>query len=265
MIYRGNFRKQYRRGTRILNRGGEPLPLFIMRQNTERVVGYCCPDCGGVHSRLHQRWGGAKCRPNKAFEKLELEFAHRKATECHGRSTCEECGSLFKNQGYAQIKCRDCEQRRWKLNDKLKLAKATRITSEQNQTDWIYCEERQNHNEGYFHDFGELEEYCEDEGLSMPCYVHPCYEMRVKLDAESILEHALEELHEDTAEHVCAKHEGRLQRLLDAWVKHANIPPSYMADARKVIVLDVARFDTLIRTGEDPGDHEIEAAEENAA
>jgi hypothetical protein len=247
MLHRGNFRKQFRPATRIVG-SGEAIPLTITRGKDVRVVGYACGECGVVHSKINPHWGGSRAVFLKAWEERARLAAERAAQECHGKVTCKQCGQPVKDHQSSQP-CRDCLGRKWSVQAVNSLKRRKTITLKDYTEDWIHADDYGS-NDGYFPEIAALEEWCDDEGVSMPCYVEPCKEVRFELGISHILENELSEFHEDAGSEIV--NEDELYAFIEAWNKKQSLR-SYYPVYDTVIVLDPARFAILLMTGNDPG------------
>lgn len=78
------------------------------------------------------------------------------------------------------------------------------------------------YNNGYFDDIDELEAYCRDKNIEMPLYVWGTYEVEFDLDADTIVEQALEESYEGAMNNVDEVELEKLQEACDDFGKAHN-------------------------------------------
>jgi hypothetical protein len=198
----------------------EPL-ILVLKSNPDKVVAYACPDC---HHVVQQ-----------ANDNPDIDAAARKHAAEHCMHLCEKCGVvLSKKDGGDAPKnypgwgtwCSACDkqrdldryQRRYDAAEKLTEAQFNARTD---LSPVVYLEGEDH----YFPEgLDELREWwCElhydtakpDEMPDFPEYVFTCNSITgVRLDADSILESALDDHHEDAVESVDV---AGLQKYLDEW------------------------------------------------
>ena len=92
----------------------------------------------------------------------------------------------------------------------------------------------------YFDDIGEaIEEALDVEPESLPAHFFACEVVGLQLDATDILEHALENHHEDAYDHLSAGAEKSLRLALDRWVAiWASGVQTWYPDETRYIVVD---------------------------
>lgn len=136
-------------------------------------------------------WYCSKCRI--------VSIHQATAEQCCQPRICERCD----NETWAKYRslCEKHEKEDRKKKEQEKLDRAKLLPD---WDGWIYCEDFQLHNEGYFADVGELLEYIddyrEDEGLELECpkFVYATTFRKFQLDADEILEsEADHDHHED--------------------------------------------------------------------
>lgn len=93
----------------------------------------------------------------------------------------------------------------------------------------LYWEDYQ-HNNGFFYDFNDLYEYCEDAGEELPDYVWGTQTDMIHIDADYIVEAACEDLHEDAYESIDYTDMKKLQKMLDDWCKEQTCTITYYPD-----------------------------------
>lgn len=95
--------------------------------------------------------------------------------------------------------------------------------------------DRYPYNEGYFTELEELIEYCNDEEIPLPEYVWSTQKITLSIDAESIVESACEELHEDAYQNIIGEQE--LQDFLDIWCSKQTGVDAYSVDYKYAIMI----------------------------
>ena len=221
----------------------EPIEL-VDKNDPTRVIAYACPKCGVV--------------VDKTYDSHTDVERYRKLAARHCAPHCTKCDVLLdwvsktgNYPGYGQL-CVACAKQHDIDIDRAQYDKAEHLTEQEWSNDpklssVIYCENYDRYfNEG-------LEEFREwwldhhydpkhPDGLKQelpdfPEYVWTVDEtVGVKLDAESILERALEEYHEDAIEGVEVD---ELQRRLDEWSElPGNQVRSWMQNCKRLVMLD---------------------------
>lgn len=188
----------------------------------DKPVLYACGECGSVHSpKIYA------CR-----EEMAHESARRAAEECCAPRHCA-CGVRLEGGWTA---CAPCRER-----NKLRRAK---VVAAADYDGAVYAEGVTGEwGEGYSSDLTELLVSCKDFDDPVPAYCHPCHETHLRLDADSILEHALDGMHEDAADQV--EDYAGLRQFIADWNEKQHAV-SYHPDMSRVIVIDQERFDALI-------------------
>jgi hypothetical protein len=217
----------------------EPLEL-VLKSNPSKVVAYACPDC---HCVIHQ-----------AHDNAELDASVRKATAEHCIKRCSDCSVVLvkangpeKNYPGWGTRCVACDEKHDRERDQKQFDEAQHLTEEEWGNDTatssvVYLEGE----DRYFTDgIDELREWWADhhydkdkpdELPEFPEYVWVCDEqVGVRLDAESILENALEEYYEDAMDDIDVD---GLQVKLDEWSNDpANQIRSFSPNYKKLVLL----------------------------
>lgn len=89
----------------------------------------------------------------------------------------------------------------------------------------------------YFRSVDELVEACADEGIVLPAFVWATREVHLALDADSILESALEEHHEEARAGISREAERDLQDMLDAWAARPDAKVTTYVEDRTCAVV----------------------------
>lgn len=98
----------------------------------------------------------------------------------------------------------------------------------------IYCEEL----DRYFYDLEDLFDVCAEEDWNIPEYVYGTQTDMIHIDADSIVEQACEDLHEDAYYSIDYKDIKDLQKMLDDWCKEQTCTVTYYPDYTYVIRVD---------------------------
>ena len=96
-------------------------------------------------------------------------------------------------------------------------------------TNMLYWEEYE-YNNGFFYELDDLYEYCEEKNIPLPDYVYGTQTDMIHIDADSIVEQACEDLHEDAYCSIDYKDIKDLQKMLDDWCKEQTCTITYYPD-----------------------------------
>lgn len=99
-------------------------------------------------------------------------------------------------------------------------------------------------------EFAELEEWCLDEGIDLPSYVHPCTEVTVAIDASEIYERLDEESGLEDSWSENADGTAELEAAIDVFNKANSGPAAWLADFTRVIIIDAERFNAEFGTAD---------------
>lgn len=194
----------------------------LVFRGEDKTALYACGECGKVFSP-------------KAYitkDDVSRSTARRAAEECCAPRHCA-CGEQIEKYLTACHRCRE----------RSKLRKA-QVIDASGYTGPVYAEHSGSWGEGYSADVDDLIEWCDSCGKETPAYCHPCTSMPLCLNADSILEMAVDDMHEDAVDQIEAADE--LVQFIERWnAKQTCI--AYFADTKRVIVLDQERFEALIR------------------
>lgn len=184
---------------------------------------YACGECGNCYSPKNVGLPNARdmaekcCRP-----------------EHH---TCKACGVEVEKY---RTMCRPC-------GELARLRKAKPIPERQ-WTDPVECEGVPGGwGEGFFRDTDELREACEDHEVEVPAWCWPCTARPLALNADSLLEHAVDDMHEDAMDEIVDA--DGFYAFIEAWNAKQTCK-SWCPDMSRVVVLDQERFDALLKGGE---------------
>lgn len=101
---------------------------------------------------------------------------------------------------------------------------------------WVFWEDHGD-DEGYFVSVAGLLSWCKGYAVQPPAYVFACIPMTMSMNAEWIIQDALEEHHEDAGDSISQESRDELQALLDAWCKKQTVK-TWFVDRQRVVILD---------------------------
>lgn len=192
--------------------------------NVIEIVAYKCSKCGAAYqSRKH-------------------------AEKCCMPKICEDCGCEIPHNSYYVV-CDSCRSKREAVKEKERFNKAKHYTFEDAPESSYQCmySEVYGTNEGYFFDLDELEEYCQENDIEIPEYVWGTKLTKISMDADSIIESACEELHEDAEDQIDDREE--LQEILDKWCEKQSGTDTYYVDYSVAILIN--KSSDIILTSDD--------------
>jgi hypothetical protein len=158
---------------------------------------------------------------------------------------CSQCRIVSRDKEFADKccvpdKCRICgedvPEKHWSVHrscrEKEIFDKSEKLTS---WDGWV-CADGIGHNDGYFESVEELKEYCEDEEIELPEYVHPCIEVSFEgVDLERAIERVTEEMFEDAWDHL--KGLSELEEAVKVFNEKNKELVTYIEDPKRVILL----------------------------
>ncbi len=140
---------------------------------------------------------------------------------------CEYCGRILPK---GRLKC-DCEKQREidekerRIKYQEKISKAMEVDLSDVGSDmWLYDEQTNDYfsNVEYFVDaYKDNEEFADDQEMfdNLPKVLWLCDNVDIFMDADSIIESACEELHEDAEDSISNEDRKELQNMLDEWCR----------------------------------------------
>ena len=187
---------------------------------------YACGECGRAYSP----------KSYAALYNLAHEAAQSAAEKCCAPRYCKECGVGVENY---RVLCRSC-------GELVRLRKATPIPERQ-WTDPVECEGVPGGwGDGFFRDIDDLLDACEVYEVPPPAYCWPCTARPLALNADSLLEHAVDDMHEDAMDEIVDA--DGVYEFVEAWNAKQTCK-SWYPDMSRVVVLDQERFDALLKGG----------------
>lgn len=174
---------------------------------------YACGKCGQVYSP----------KIYAAREEVSHAAARCAAEECCKPRFCK-CGVELDAPWAACAPCRE----------RIMLAKATVIdAAEYKGPVMAKCEGEWGG--GYSSDVAAMVESCHDAGEPVPAYCHPCTSQPLRLDPDSLLEQAVDDMHEDAADQIVDA--DGLITFINEWNEKQTCT-SYYEDRTRVIIID---------------------------
>jgi hypothetical protein len=193
----------------------EPIIELTIR-GTDKVGAVACGECRIV--ALNREAAASCCVPRRC--ECGAEASSR------WDATCREC---------ATRKARE-ERERDLAREAAKLADCENTIADAEYSGPVYLEGLGGSGDGYFANVGELIDHCQQMGEPVPARVWACHINRgFTIDADSVLEDALQDHHEDAHEQC----DGDLQAILDAWCAKQNVE-SWEADETRAVVIEEA-------------------------
>ena len=199
----------------------------IVDKESGKVVGYACGNCGTFY-----------------FSVTDEDGAKKNAERCHSPNVvCTSCGGPIE-PAYAacQSQCDAC----WRAavertnaeateKERVRFEKAPKVKFADYKGEYLYFRDYAIGNDGFLPVDG-LEDYFEGDDEEMPSYAWACSGFILSMDAQSILDSALDDHHEDAGENVGAEDLKELQALLDAWCAKQSVTSYTPTD--EVVLLD---------------------------
>lgn len=194
----------------------EPFPLVI--QGTAKPVAYACPGCGALFT-TYMFGGGPSSDP---------AAKHMASTHCHRFCGCG--ASLNKSR----TKCDACWGQSLAEREKKVFEKAKRLTIEEYPNQAVYWDG--GIGDGLFLNIDDLLDRCEEEGVDLPEYAWAAKEVPLAMNADWLIERALEEHGEGAREEIADKNVPELQNLLDSWCTRQDLK-SWQPDYTTAVLL----------------------------
>ena len=218
-----------------------------------------CPVCHGLGVKMRNNPYGIKGDTSEASKQQMFPYKHQSILPCPNCyngvvNLCEYCGKQLPK---GRTKC-DCEQQKEKDEEekRIKYQKTIDKAKEIDLKDtsyYIYDEQ----SDKYFTDEDEFAEYYWDLYLdeekeydynfdeyfekSVPKVLWNCEETKISMDADSIIENACEELHEDARDNISDEKE--LQAFLDLWCSKQSGTTTYYPCYREYVKVQKEWFD----------------------
>jgi hypothetical protein len=194
-------------------------PHEVIVKGRGLVLGYACPKCRVFHSAAIYtcKWEDA------------VVASRESAMGCCDRK-CEDCGNGVDEKHYAV--CAECRLKRDATREFAAFNAAQKIP-ESEYVGWlsfgndVFCNE------------DELADHCTQNEIDWPAWVWACSKVEFRIDADDIIENALQEHYDGASSQVRREDETELQTLLDTWcAKVGKRWSSWEEDRTRVVVLE---------------------------
>lgn len=220
-----------------------PKKLIKDLQEDERI----CPTCHGLGMRLENNVYGIHGDTSEATKKERFPYKHQALSFCPDcyngvQKLCKYCGNPFKLKGYYHCDCEgfkkaEEEKRITKYNKTI--AKAKEVQESDVKT-MLYCEEFDKYYDSTDDFFEEYSgEYSDEEIYMKPEFLWVCSMAEIRIDADSVIENACDDLHEDASEN-CDY--GSLQKALNEWCKEQTGTTTYYPCYKEYVKIDWSEY-----------------------
>lgn len=192
-----------------------------------------CPVCNGLGVVLDNNVYGIKGDTSEVAKKSRFPYNHQAIKFCPNCFNgvirlCKYCGKQIRKGSIdycdcEQYKSKEEEEKRIKYQEQISKADVVDIKDIESEM-WFYDEQTDN----YFSDidsfvdaYKDFDEYESDKEMmnTLPEVLWLTDPVDISMDADSIIESACEELHEDAYENISDKDIKELQNILDEWCK----------------------------------------------
>ncbi len=99
---------------------------------------------------------------------------------------------------------------------------------------WVYCD-GYGDQDGYFRSIEELVLHFKDHEIALPQFVKACTEKKLSLDADWIIENALDGHHEDAGDDISVAEREELQAFLDKWCERTKVVSYEQTDVEIIL------------------------------
>jgi len=203
----------------------EVVPRTFILKETGEVHGYACPTCGKVYTSAYDN-------PGDKEKAAVLDVAKR----CCADKVCEDCGKISGDSKYIYIYCVECRDKRDDERERERFEKAEKIPFEKYSEDMLYLGDDQ-----WFQDIDELYDFFEDAqiddpDIEVPKYAWACKPKKFVIEADRIVEGALEEHHEDAYDRISSSAFEELQQFLDGWCAKQDVR-TYEYDYTRAVLI----------------------------
>lgn len=192
-----------------------------------------CPVCHGLGVLLDNNVYGIKGDTSEAAKKSRFPYNHQAIKFCPNCFNgvirlCQYCGKQIRKGSIVycdceQYKAKEEEEKRIKYQEKISKAEEIDIKDIDSEM-WFYDEQTDDYFSGidsFVDAYKDFDEYESDEEMmnNLPEVLWLTDPVDITIDADSIIESACEELHEDASENISVKDRKELQDILDEWCK----------------------------------------------
>ena len=198
-------------------------------QDNEEV----CPVCHGLGVVIDNNIYGIKGDTSEVAKKSMFPYNHQAIKFCPNCFNgviriCRYCGKQIRKGSIdycdcEQYKAKEEEEKRIKYQEQISKAEEVNIKDIDSDM-WFYDEQTDDYfsDIDYFVDaYKDSDEYESDEEMmnNLPDVLWLTDLLDISIDADSIIENACEELHEDASENISGEDRKELQNMLDEWCK----------------------------------------------
>lgn len=212
-----------------------PKELIKDLQDNERI----CPTCHGLGMLIENNIYGIHGDTSEAAKREHFPYKHQALSFCPDcfngvQKLCKYCGEPFKVKGHQHCDCdgfkkAEEEKRIAKWNETISKAKEVQ---ESDVKTMLYCEEF----DRYYDSTDDFFEYwASEEDVTKPELLWVCSMQEIFIDADSVIENACDDLHEDASEN-CDY--GSLQKALDEWCKKQTGTATYYPCYKEYVKID---------------------------
>lgn len=197
---------------------------IVLKAFPDKTVAYACAECGALYSTVI--FGGGP-------EGL-VAARHAAQTHCHHFCACGAPVAINRST------CDTCWSARVKEKQEKVFEAATKVTIEEYEDQPIYWEGPPGgasmSGDGYFLNIEEFLDRCEEEEVEVPPYVWATKPVPLSMDADFLLESALDEHHEGARDEFPDGAELELQKLLDDWCSKQKVK-TWDTDYKRAVLL----------------------------
>ena len=220
-----------------------PRELIKDLQDDERI----CTTCRGLGMRIENNVYGIHGDTSEAAKREHFPYKHQALSFCPDcyngvQKLCKYCGLPFKQKGYYHC---DCEGFK-KVEEEKRIAKWSETISKAKEVQesdvktMLYCEEF----DRYYDSTDDFFEYwasdCDDDDeIVKPQLLWVCSIAEISIDADSVIENACDDLHEDASEN-CDY--GSLQKVLNEWCKEQTGTTTYYPCYKEYVKIDWSEY-----------------------
>lgn len=151
---------------------------------------------------------------------------------------CPDCGES-KFAGYCNSQqCKEKREKEMVLKEYQNFINSKKLRPEEyDENLMVYSDDVDGYDDGYFADVYDFIDYCEDNDIEIPHYIHGTTAQTFFLDIESAIDSALEEMFEDSYSMIDKKSFSELKLAVDKFNKANESIKTYYKDDNTTIIL----------------------------
>jgi hypothetical protein len=198
----------------------------LLLEDGTRLRMFACGKCGTLHDHSPigttdgERWDDTR----------QLQWMKDRAERCC-QEKCDDCAAPLDGSQRHQSYCRDCQSKRWREREAKQEAesflKATAVSGDDVKLWW---------NDRVYDDIDEVIERYECDDEEPPAYVWVAEPIPFTVDADHVIENALDDHHEEAGECISDVARKELQDLLDKWCAEQDVN-SYTPSRRHYVLI----------------------------